>query len=148
MIARGIGAGLTGVVLLAPLLSACSGSDGYCDRVEGHQAEVGSAIRNGDPTGALQLLSAFQDLQAAAPDDVQDDYQLLVTRITALRSALDDAGVDPSSYDPQHPPAGVTPAERTDIRQAAAQLAAPDVAQALVSVQQEVLDVCHIPLGV
>jgi len=148
MIARRTRAGLAGVVLLAPLLTACGGNDGYCDRVKDHQAEVGSAIRNGDPTGALQLLSAFQDLQAAAPDDVQDDYQLLTTRISALRSALDDAGVDPSSYDPQHPPAGVSPAERTAIREAAAQLAAPDVAQALVSVQQEVLDVCHTPLGV
>ena len=148
MIARRTRAGLAGVVLLAPLLTCCGGNDGYCDRVQDHQAEVGSAIRNGDPTGALQLLPAFHDLQAAAPDDVRDDYQLLVTRITALRSALDDAGVDPSSYDPQHPPAGVSPAERTAIRQAAAQLAAPDVAQALVSVQQEVLDVCHTPLGV
>ena len=148
MIARRMRAGLAGAVLLAPLLTACAGgNDSYCDTVRSHQAEVGSAIRNGDPTGALQLLSAFQDLQDAAPDDVQDDYQLLVTRITALRTALDDAGVDPSSYDPQHPPAGVTPAERADIRQAAAELAAPDVAQALVSVQQEVLDVCHTPLG-
>jgi len=148
MIARRTRAGLAGVVLLASLLTACGGNDGYCDRVQDHQAEVGSAIRNSDPTGALQLLPAFQDLRAAAPDDVRDDYQLLVTRITALRSALDDAGVDPSSYDPQHPPAGVSPTERTAIRQAAAQLAAPDVAQALVSVQQEVLDVCHTPLGV
>jgi hypothetical protein len=59
---------------------------------------------------------------------------------------LEDAGVDPSSYDPKHPPPGLTPAQRDGIRQAAAQLAAPDVAQALTSVQQEVLDVCHTPL--
>jgi hypothetical protein len=146
MIGRRTRAGLAGAVLLAPLLTACGGHDGYCDRVRDHQAEIGSALRNGDRSGALQLLSAFQDLQGAAPDDVQDDYQLLVTRITALRDALDDAGVDASSYDPKRPPAGLTPAERTRVSRAAAELAAPDAVQALGSVQQEVLDVCHISL--
>ena len=146
MIGRRTRAGLAGAVLLAPLLTACGGHDSYCDTVKDHQAEIGSALRNGDRTGALQLLPAFQDLQAAAPDDVQDDFQLLVTRITALRNALDDAGVDASSYDPRHPPAGLTPAERARISGAAAELAAPDAVQALGSVQQEVLDVCHIPL--
>jgi hypothetical protein len=139
---------LAATVLLVPLLTACGGDDGYCDQVKAHQAEIGSAIHNGDPTGALQLLPAFRDLEAAAPDDTKDDYQLLVSRITGLRTALDDAGVDASSYDPRHPPAGITPAERADIRRAAAQLATPDVAQALASVEQEVLDVCHTPLEV
>jgi len=144
--ARRIRAGLAGAVLLAPVLAACGGHDSYCDRVRDHQGEIGSALRNGDRTGALQLLPAFQDLQDAAPDDVQDDYQLLVSRITALRDALDAAGVDASSYDPQHPPAGLTPSERAAIRRAAAELAAPDAVQALASVQQEALDVCHTPL--
>jgi hypothetical protein len=139
-------AGLAVALLLAPLLAACGGHESYCDRVKDHQSEIASAQSNGDRTGVLQLLPAFSDLQDAAPDDVKDDYQLLVTRITALRSALDDAGVDASSYDPQHPPPGLTAAERDDIRQAAAQLAARDVAQALTSVQQEVRDVCHTPL--
>jgi hypothetical protein len=137
-------AGLAVTLLVA--LTACGRHESYCDRVTSHPSEIASAAGNGDRTGVLQLLPAFQDLQDAAPDDVQDDYQLLVTRITALRSALDAAGVDPSSYDPRHPPAGLTDAQRGAIRQAAAGLAAPDVAQALASVQQEVLDVCHTPL--
>jgi hypothetical protein len=143
-------AGLAGALvpgfLLTFLLAACGGHDSYCDTVKDHQSEIGSALRNGNKSGALQLLPAFEDLQAAAPDDVRDDYQLLVTRITALRNALDDAGVDPATYDPLHPPAGLTPAERVRIRGAAAQLAAPDAVQALASVQQEALDVCHTPL--
>jgi hypothetical protein len=138
--------GLVGVVLLTSLLSSCGGHQDYCDTVRSHQSEIGSAARNGDPTGALQLLPAFQDLQSAAPDDVQDDYQVVVTRLTALRTALDDAGVDASSYDPKHPPPGLAPSQRAAIRRAAAELAAPDVAQALATVQQEVLDVCHVPL--
>jgi len=148
MTPRRVRAGFAGVVLVAPLMTGCGGGDGYCDAVRDHQSEIGSAIRNGDPTGALQLRSALEDLQDAAPADVQDEYQLLVTRITSLRTALDDAGVDPSSYDPRHPPPGLTPSERAAVRRAAAGLAAPDVAQALASVQQEVLDVCHTPLEV
>jgi hypothetical protein len=147
MSSRPARAGLAVALLVAPLLTACGGHQGYCDRVKDHQSEIASATSNGDRTGVLQLLPALQDLQDAAPDDVQDDYQLLVTRITALRGALDDAGVEASSYDPRHPPPGLTATQRADIRQAAAQLAAPDVAQALASVQQEVLDVCHTPLG-
>jgi hypothetical protein len=137
--------GLLGAVLLAPLLTGC-GQKSYCDTVRDHQSDIGTAIHGGDPTGALQLLPAFQDLEQVAPDDVQDDYHLVVTRLTELRSALDAAGVDPATYDAQHPPAGLTAADRGAIREAAAQLAAPDAAQALTSVQQEVLDVCHVPL--
>jgi hypothetical protein len=132
-------------VLLVPLLTGC-GRQSYCDTVKSHQSEMGSAMHNGARAGILRLLPAFQDLEDTAPDDVRDDYQLLVSRITALKSALDDAGVDASSYDPQHPPSGLTPGQRAAIRQAAARLAAPDAVQALGNVQQEVLDVCHVPL--
>jgi hypothetical protein len=133
-------------LLIVPLLAGCGGGKSYCETVKAHQGEIGSVMRSSSRTGALQLLPAFEDLAGKAPDDVQDDWQLLVARITALHDALQDAGVDPTTYDPKHPPAGLTPAERTRIRRAAAQLAAPDAVQALGSVQQEVLDVCHTPL--
>jgi hypothetical protein len=138
-------AGVAAAVLLVPLLAGC-GQKSYCDRVTGHQSEIASAMHDGSRTGILALLPAFQDLKAAAPDDVQDDYQLVITRITSLQHALDDAGVDSSSYDPRNPPPGLTPDQRAAIRRAAAALAAPDTVQALASVQQEVLDVCHTPL--
>jgi hypothetical protein len=137
---------LAAALLVSPLLTGCGGGQSYCDTVRDHQSEIGSALRNGARTGALQLLPAFEDLQAASPDDVADEWQLLVTRIRTLRQALDEAGVDPATYDPQHPPQGLTDAERSRIREAAAALAAPDAVRALGTVQQEVLDVCHTPL--
>jgi hypothetical protein len=140
-------AALAAALLVAPLLTGCGGGGkGYCQTVADHQSEIASAMRSDPHTGALRLLPAFEDLRDVAPDDVADDWQLLVTRITALRTALDDAGVDPTSYDPAHPPAGLTSEERARIRRAAGQLAAPDTVQALGAVQQEVLDVCHEPL--
>jgi hypothetical protein len=132
-------------VLLLPVLAGC-GSPSYCDAVKSHQAELGSIIASGDRAALLQALPIFEDLQGAAPSDVADDWQLLVTRITALRTALTDAHVDPASYDPAHPPPGLTPHQRTAILRAAAGVGAADTQQAVGVLQQEVLDVCQTPL--
>jgi hypothetical protein len=133
-------------LVLLPLTAGCSHRAGYCDTVRDHQSDLGSIARAGDRTGLISALPIFEDLQDAAPDDVGDDWQLLVTRIRALDTALEDADVDPATYDPKQPPAGLSPDERGEIRQAAAELAASDTQEALARLQQEVLDVCHTPL--
>jgi hypothetical protein len=132
-------------VVLLPL-TACGHGASYCDAVKQHQAELGNLAGGGDRAALLQALPIFEELHGKAPGDVQDDWQLLVSRIEALDTALQKAGVSPSTYDPRHPPAGVTPEDRGLIRRAAAELAAPDTQQALGNLQQEVLDVCHTPL--
>jgi len=133
------------VVVVLPLLAGCGGKD-YCETVQARQSQLGTIANAGSATGVLQALPILQELQDKAPGDVQDDYQLVVTRIQALQQALDDAGVDPASYDPQHPPPGLSAADRRQIRDAAAHLAAGDTVEALGAIQQEVLDVCHTPL--
>jgi hypothetical protein len=137
--------GVAAAMTVLPLLVGC-GSRGYCDTVKSDQAGLGTIVQGGGPTALLRALPVFADLQGKAPDDVADDWQLLVTRITALRTALDDAHVDPASYDPKHPPAGMTAEQRGAIRRAAAGIAAADTQQALSDLQQEVLDVCQTPL--
>ncbi|MDX6359200.1 MAG: hypothetical protein QOH37_2254 [Nocardioidaceae bacterium] len=134
------------IVLILPLLAGCGGGKSYCDSVKSHQADLGSVISSGGRGALLQALPIFEDLQGSAPADVADDWQLLVTRVTALRTALTDAHVDPASYDPEKPPPGLTPAQRTTILRAAAGVGAADTRQALADLQQEVLDVCHTPL--
>jgi hypothetical protein len=140
--------GVVAVVALVPL-AGCGHGQSYCDAVRDHESELGSIARapeGSDRAGLLQALPIFEDLQAKAPDDVTDDWQVLVTRLQALRTALDRAGVDPATYDPKHPRAGLSAEDRVRIRRAAAELAASDTQQALDTVQQEVLDVCHTPL--
>jgi hypothetical protein len=135
------------MVLVLPLLAGCGGGEkDYCETVQARQAQLGTIADVGSPTGVLEALPILQELEDQAPGDVHDDYQLLITRIEDLRRALDDAGVDPASYDPEHPPAGLSDAERGRIRDAAAHLAASDTVGALGAIQQEVLDVCHTPL--
>ena len=134
------------VLLLVPLLTSCGGGD-YCGRVQSHQQELTRILTSTDKDRLLQALPAFQDLADAAPSDVQGDWQLVVARIQALRSALDNAGVDPATYDRAHPPAGVSAEDRHLIDEASKDLAGPDTLQSLARVQQEVLDVCHTPLS-
>lgn len=138
--------GLVTVVLLLPFLAGCGRGQSYCDAVKAHQADLGGLVSSGGSTALIRALPVFEDLTAKAPSDITVDWKLLVTRVTALQTALDQAGVDPASYDPQHPPAGLGAKERGTIRRAAAGLAAADTQQALANVQQEVLDVCHTPL--
>jgi hypothetical protein len=134
-------------LLLLPLLSACGGGQGYCDTVKADQSKLGGLINAGGSTALLQALPIFEDLHDSAPGDVAADWQLVVTRLEALQAALAAAHVDPSTYDPRHPPADLSSADRHVIRQAAAALAAGDTVQALQAVSQEVLDVCHTPLS-
>jgi hypothetical protein len=138
--------GLAAGLLVASLVSGCGGGPSYCAAVKDHQSDLGSIAHGDDRTALLRALPIFEDLQGRAPDDVADDWQLLVTRIRALDTALSKAQVDPATYDPRHPPAGLSAEDRGLIRRAAAQLAASDTQQAFGTVQQEVLDVCHTPL--
>ena len=119
------------------------------NRLKNSGASISDVLHEGqgnDRTALIQALPVFEDLAGKAPADVSADWSLLVNRITALQSALDHAGVDPTSYDPRHPPPGLSAQDRGLLRSAAARLAAADTQQALANVQQEVLDVCHTPL--
>jgi hypothetical protein len=140
-------AGLVAAAVVALLpISGCGHGSSYCGAVKDHQSQLGSLAHGTGRAALIQALPIFETLHDKAPGDVRDDWQLLVTRIQALDTALKKAGAGPATYDPQHPPAGVSAEDRGLIRRAAAQLAAPDTQQALSSVQQEVLDVCHTPL--
>src|SRR3954468_6591008 len=133
-------------LVLLPLTVGCDHGQDYCDKVTAHQSELGSIAGGGDRTALLQALAIFGEIEGSAPDDVGDDLQRLVTLIRALETALRNADVDPATYDPSHPPAGLSDADVGAIRRAAAQVAAADTREAISRVQQEVLDVCHTPL--
>jgi hypothetical protein len=137
--ALGVGAALA--------LGGCGQGESYCGAVHDHQSDLGSIAHGGDRAALIDALPTFEDLRAKAPGDVADDWQLLIARIQALDTALRKAGVDPTTYDAKKPPAGLSVEDRGLIRRAAAELAASDSRQALSTVQQEVLDVCHTPLA-
>jgi hypothetical protein len=85
---------------LLPLVTGCGHEQSYCDAVHDHQSELGSIVSGGDRAGLIAALPIFRDLRAKAPDDVADDWDVVVSRIEGLDDALTDADLDPSTYDP------------------------------------------------
>jgi hypothetical protein len=136
------------VALTVLPMSACSSDpfEDYCGAVEDHQTELTEITSGEGATALLGALDIFRDLQEQAPSDITDEWQQVVGRLEALDEALDDAGVDPASYDRDDPPAGLDDAERSRIEAAATALVAPETAAAFEGLQQQARDVCKTPL--
>lgn len=141
------------LVGLLTSISACGESDAdrreaYCQVVEEQQKPLTEVVAAGGPDALLRALPSFEELQDAAPPDLADEWEVVVQRLSDLRNALEDAGVDPADYDPENPPDGLTAEDRSAIEGAATGLSAPATAAALDAVQQQARDICKIPLFV
>lgn len=121
--------------------------DSYCSAVEEHRSELGSALNAGKETGLLRALPAFEDLAAKAPEDIRDEWRIVIDRVRGLQDALDTAGVDAASYDFSKPPADLAADDRKAIEAAATRLGSADTAAALAGVEQQARDVCKSPLS-
>jgi hypothetical protein len=139
---------LLATLLVVPLLAGCGGDpqDAYCDAVQDHQQELSDLVGSGKPDALIRALDVFRQLRDDAPDDITDEWQQLIGRIEALQGALDDAGVDPATYDRDDPPAGVTADQRAAIDAAAEQLGSGTTLRALQDLDQQARDVCGTPL--
>jgi hypothetical protein len=135
-------------LLLVPLLAACGGSeqDAYCEAVADRQEELSEIVGSGEPDALLQALDVFEELQDDAPGDISDEWQQVVGRIEALGDALEDAGIDPASYDRANPPADLSQEDRAAIDAAAKQLGSGTTLRALQDLDQHARDVCQTPL--
>jgi hypothetical protein len=135
------------IALVVPLLVACGDAqDDYCDAVAEHQKDLSEVVGSGEPDAMLQALDTFEDLADRAPSDITDEWQQVNTSIEGLQQALDDAGVDASTYDRDKPPAGLTAQQKKAIDDAAARLGGAETLQALKDLDQQARDVCHTPL--
>jgi hypothetical protein len=139
-------AAAAGLTLAA--LTSCGGDPyaGYCDSVKSHQEGLSRTLEAGGQQGLLQALPTFEDLRGDAPRDVEDDWATLTKALGELRDALEAAHADPATYDPERPPAGVTPEQRDRIAAAATEVGGERTRAALAAVDQEARDVCHVAL--
>ena len=135
-------------LVVVSLLAGCSDDpyDAYCEVVTDRQDELTRTIDEGGPDVLLRALPVFRDLEEAAPSDIRDDWQIVVNGLAALESGLDDAGVDPATYDRENPPEGVSEAERDRIDAAAEDLSTQESEAAFAAVEQQARDVCKTPL--
>jgi hypothetical protein len=140
----------TALLAAASLALAGCGEDdpfaAYCEEVKAQQAALSEDLAGGEATGLINALPEFEKLEAEAPDDLQDEWDTVTSRIGALVEALEDAGVDPASYDREKPSADLRGEDRKAIDAAAQALVTPEMAQALAGVEQQARDVCKTPL--
>lgn len=135
-------------MLLATLLTGCSNDPyaDYCEVVTDNQQELSEILGEGGPAALLKALPIFEKLQEKAPDDIRDDWKVVTTGLGTLEAALDDAGVDPATYDRDDPPEGLTDEEKDRIDAAAQALTSASSTTAFAAVEQQARDVCHTPL--
>lgn len=140
---------LAGVLLVVAVAGAGCASDQekYCDAVKEHQTELGKIAAEGGQGAALDALRIYRELQDQAPDDIADEWQQVVRSLDGLQQALDDAGVDPDTYDPKQPPEGVGKEQVDAIAAAADQVGSAETQQALEGLEQQARDVCHTQLS-
>jgi hypothetical protein len=142
LVATGLALGLT-----TALVGCSEQGDDYCAEVKEHQVALSDIAASGEKGALFDALDVYRRLQAEAPADLSDEWSQVIGRLSALRDAVEAAGVDPSTYDPQDPPGDVSAAERRAIRGAARDLAEPSVAEAMEGIEQQALDVCKTPLS-
>ncbi len=134
------------LLLAATLISGCGG-DGYCDAVKANQKRLTDVTASGTPGVLLDALPVFHDLADQAPDDIADDWKAFIGPLEELDGALDDAGIDPATYDATSLPDDLSEDQRKRIEDAAAGILTADVVRAFDGVQQQAKDVCHTPLS-
>jgi hypothetical protein len=136
-------------LLLGLLAGGCKDQqEKYCDAVKDHQQELGEVLGDGSPDALLKALPIFRDLAGDAPEDLRDEWKTVIDAVAGLQQALEDAGVDPTTYDRDHPPAGLSQADKDAIDAAAGQLSSDETVTALSGVDQQAKDVCGTPLEI
>lgn len=139
------------LVLVLTTLAGCGEDDpyaDYCGVVTDKQQELSDVLGAGGPNALLNALPTFRELEDAAPDDIRDDWKIVVAGLDSLEDALQDADVDPATYDRDDPPEGLTDEEKDRIDAAAGELTAPDSVAAFAAVEQQARDVCKTPLRI
>lgn len=144
-------AALALLLAAAPGVTACAGEQepfaDYCAEVQEQQEPLSEALAGDGATALLAALPSFEALAAVSPPDIADEWRTLLDAVGGLQSALEEADVDPATYDRADPPPGLAPADRDRIDAAARGLTRPATIAALAGVQQQARDVCKTPLS-
>lgn len=137
------------LLLLAGLATGCSSDPraDYCEAVEEHQVALTEIAASTDAGALFDALPVYDDLAEEAPDDIAGEWVQVIEPLRRLAAALDDAGVDPSSYAADAPPADLDPDDREAIEAAARAVGNQQTVAAMASVEQHALDVCGTPLS-
>lgn len=135
--------------LAGVLLAGCSDdpAGGYCESVKDHQVELSDIAASSEPGAIFEVLEPYRELRDDAPRDLGDEWKQVIDRLEALEAALDEAGVDPSTYDPKTTLEALPAEQRRAIEGAARDLGDDATVGAMAGLEQQALDVCKMPLS-
>ena len=138
-------AALVATLMLAAVLVGCSSDeDSYCEALSAEQDTVSQLAARGSGDVLTPTLASFERLQDAAPDELRDEWDTVVRAYRALADAVDETGVDPGSYDPEKPPAGVPGAQARALADAAKSLQSARVLDAGRGIEDHARTACDV----
>lgn len=128
---------LLALVLAAGLLAGCSSDPqaDYCEAVEEHQVELTEIAASTDTGTLFEALPVYDDLAEGAPGDIAGEWAQVIEPLRALEAALDEAGVNPSAYDAEEPPADLDQEGREAIEAAARRVGSEQTVTAMAAVE-------------
>ena len=139
------------VVVLAASLTSCSSDPegNYCDELAGTRDRlVTLALGSGKDQGAYlePALRLFEGLRAKSPSSLRDEWDTFVFAWSDLVEVLDETGVDPTTFDPEKRPAGLSKQDFDRVRAAAAELGSARVRDAVRGITEHADQVCDVSL--
>lgn len=142
-------AGLVAAGVLSSGLTACEAPwadplEAYCDKVDEAAPTLTQVVDERGIEGLLDEIDTLWDLADEAPDDIREDWKVLLGALEEFEDALDDAGIDPAQV--TELPKDLPAADRAAIEKAATRMLSTEVSTATGRVEQHALDVCHRPL--
>ena len=134
------------LMLLMPLAACADEGEEYCEALAEEKATLTelaeSSVDGGDVL--TPTLESFETLRAAAPEELQDEWETLVVAYEAIVDAVDQAGIDPEEYRPDDLPEGVSGDEAERLASVASKLLSPRVREATAGIEQHAIEVCDV----
>src|SRR5699024_1454568 len=129
-------------------LAACGGggTEAYCDDLEDANGTF-RTMDSGDFEDFDQVFPTVQKLADEAPDEVKDDWETLNDALQEMKSALEDAGIEPSDLSDLSSgklPDGVDQEKLMELPKKMQSLSSTEVQQASDSVAEHAKDTCDV----
>lgn len=116
------------VVTVAAVSCTSDPQDAYCEAVVDNQAELSEVASSQEEDALFEALPPYRDLQDHSPSDIEGEWEVVVTALEDLESAVDEGDED-------------------EIQEASERLGARQTVEAMASLEQHALDVCGTPLA-
>jgi hypothetical protein len=133
------------VLLLVAVLAGCGDAeDSYCEALATERETLTELAGEESGDVLTPTLTSFEKLRSEAPDELRDEWDVVLQAYRALADAVDEAGVDPATYDPDEPPPGVTAAQAGRLADAATSLQSSRVLDAGRGIEDHARSVCDV----